>query len=355
MKTILNQQSSSNSATADLNAIKVVLPGIVQPEGFLIEKLSIPAPGAGQVLIKVEATGISFAEQSMRRARYPGQPSFPFVPGYDLAGTVTVCGEGVDADWLGKRVAALTKTGGWASHVIAEVGVLLNVPLNVDPAEAESLVVNGITAWQMLHRAVKLKSGDTILVHGVNGGVGTILTQLAQLDGLRIIGMASARHHQVLREKGIEPVDYHDSNWDKVVRKLAPEGVAAVFDNIGGETAERSFRLIKKGGKLVCMAISSELNSTRSLWLPFIYLIAKVLWWKVFPNGKDATFYNIWAGKGSIKFMTDMTADYDQLMALVQAGKLKPQIAARYPLSEIVTAMKFAESRTAYGKVILLP
>jgi NADPH:quinone reductase-like Zn-dependent oxidoreductase len=145
----------------------------------------------------------------MRRGRYPGQPKFPFVPGYDVVGTVSGLGAGVDPALLGRRVAAITKTGGWATHMVLAAADLTAVPEGVDPAEAETVVVNGVTAWQMLHRTAKVKPGQTILVHGANGGVGTTLVQLALHHGVRVIGTASPRHHQALRELDVIPLDYN--------------------------------------------------------------------------------------------------------------------------------------------------
>ena len=131
----------------------------------------------------------------MRRAKYYDQPPFPFVPGYDLVGTVIEVGEETDRTLVGTRVAALTKTGGWSSHIILDAADLVAVPAALDPAEAETFVVNGITAWQMLHRKARVRAGQTILVHGANGGVGSVLVQLAHVAGVKVIGTASARHH----------------------------------------------------------------------------------------------------------------------------------------------------------------
>src|SRR5579872_852015 len=132
--------------------VEVVLPGIVEPDGLEVRRGPVPTPGPGQVLVRMEATGVSFAEQQMRRGRYYDQPPFPFVPGYDVVGTVQAAGREVERDLIGARVAALTKTGGWASHVVLDAADVVEVPEGLGAAEAETAVVNGITAWQMLHR-----------------------------------------------------------------------------------------------------------------------------------------------------------------------------------------------------------
>jgi NADPH:quinone reductase-like Zn-dependent oxidoreductase len=350
-----NHQNVKPLEQNSFNTTEVIMPGIVEPEGFVVRTRVLNNPAAGQVSVKVEASGISFAEQSMRRGRYYEQPKFPFVPGYDLVGTVVATGPGVDLSLLGKRVAALTKTGGWASYVLLSASDLLPVPDAVDPLEAETLIVSGITAWQMLHEKARVKRGQTILVHGANGGVGTILTQLALHAGVRVIGTASPRHHEALRAQGVQPLDYNDIDLAGSVLKLAPGGVDAVFDHLGGASFARSFGLLAKGGVLVCYAIASALKDTGNILMPFLKVLAQLGWWNILPNGRKAYFYNIWAGKGSETFQGQLRESFAQLTTLLANGVLTPQIAARFPLSQVTAAMKLAESRTAYGKVVLVP
>ena len=346
--------NTENSLQTHFNNTEIVLPGIVDPSGLLIQNRTLEKPALGQAIVKVEASGISFAEQSMMLDRYPGQPKFPFVPGYDLVGTVVSVGSDKDSPLIGTRVAALTKSGGWSSYALLAVEDLLSVPDGIDPAEAETLVVNGITAWQMLHRTAKIKSGQTILVQGANGGVGTILVQLAQNAGVNI-GTSSPKHHEALRKQGAEPIDYNDKNLAESVRKIAPDGVDAVFDNVGGESVSRSFGLLKRGGILVCYAIASAIRGKKPMLMLFIALFLKTLWLNIMPNGRRATFYNIWSGKGSKKFRLQLNEDFAQVLKLLQKGVLKAKIAAKFPLTKVVEAMELAQSKTAYGKVILIP
>lgn len=138
---------------------EIVLPGVVEPDGLVVRERPIPTPGEGQALVEMQATGVSFGEQGMRRNRYPGQPKFPFKLGYDLVGVVTAVGPKVDPGLVGRRVAAVTKIGGWTTHALLEARTLVPIPGGVDAAEAETVVLNGITAWQMLHRKAA-SSGD---------------------------------------------------------------------------------------------------------------------------------------------------------------------------------------------------
>src|SRR3954471_776273 len=185
---------------------EIVLPGLVEPDGLRVEHRELPRPGAGEALVRVEASGVSFAEQQMRRGRYYDQPPFPFVPGYDVVGRVDATGAGVDPGLTGRRVAVLTKVGGWASHVLAQARDAVEGPEGLTAEQAETVVVSGITAWQMLHRRAGVRAGQTILVHGASGGVGSVLAQLALAAGATVIGTASARNHDALRAAGVVPI-----------------------------------------------------------------------------------------------------------------------------------------------------
>ena len=146
-ETSMNDPQASTSTPM---LTEIVLPGLVGPESLSINQRPVPTPGEGQALVEMLATGVSFAEKGMRRNRYPGQPKFPFVLGYDLVGVVTDVGAKVDPALIGQRVAAVMKTGAWSTHCLVNARDLVPVPDGLDAGEAETLVVNGITAWQML-------------------------------------------------------------------------------------------------------------------------------------------------------------------------------------------------------------
>ncbi|MFJ3803664.1 medium chain dehydrogenase/reductase family protein [Streptomyces sp. NPDC090088] len=337
--------------------VEVVLPGVVEPEGLRIQQREIPAPGPGQIVVRMEATGVSFAEQQMRRGRYYDQPPFPFVPGYDLVGTVLTAGEGVTPGLVGRRVAALVKVGGWASHVVLDAADAVEVPAGVGAAEAETLVVNGITAWQMLHRKARVRSGGTVLVHGANGGVGTVLVQLARAAGLKVIGTASARHHEALRELGVTPVDYRAEDVPARVRELAPGGVDAVFDHLGGRSVVDSWRLLAPGGTLVSYGSATTRDDSGSKQLPVLKILGRVWLWNALPNGRHAYFFNIWEGRALRKdrFRARLGTDLTQVFQALQRGDVAARVAARLPLTRAAEALRLAESGTVAGKVVLVP
>lgn len=340
-----------------MNATEVVLPGLVEPAGLQVRVRDLPAPGEGQVVLRMEATGVSFAEQQMRRGKYYEQPRFPFVPGYDLVGTVVGTGPGVNPALRSHRFAAVTKIGAWASHVVVDAADLVPVPDGIESAAAETVLVNGITAWQMMHRTARVKRGGTIVVLGANGGVGSILVQLARHNGIEVIGTASARNQDAVRALGATPVDYRDPHMYAKIRELAPDGVDAVFDHVGGEGHRESWKLLRRGGTLVSYGTAATKNEDGNGLLPVLKLFGRLTMWNLLPNGRNATFYNFWAGKrfrpGT--FRARLREDLTQVFRLVESGALKPQIAARIPLPEAAAALELAESRTVIGKVVIVP
>ncbi|MFF9280442.1 medium chain dehydrogenase/reductase family protein [Streptomyces griseosporeus] len=337
--------------------VEVVLPGKVEPEDLQIRQRPVPSPAPGQVVVRMEATGVSFAEQQMRRGRYYDQPPFPFVPGYDLVGTVSATGDGVPAGLAGTRVAVLLKVGGWASHVVVDAADVVPVPDGISAAEAETVVINGITAWQMLHRKARVRAGQTVLVHGANGGVGSVLVQLAHAAGAHVIGTASARHHAALRAQGVTPIDYRTEDIPARVRELAPGGVHAVFDHVGGRSIVDSWHLLAPGGTLVSYGSASTRDDEGSKQWPVLKLLGRVWLWNTLPNGRRAYFFNVWAGRAlsRSRFRARLRADLTEVFEALRRGDITARIAAELPLAQAAEAMRLAESGTVAGKVVLHP
>jgi NADPH2:quinone reductase len=340
-----------------MNATEIVLPAAVEPEELQVRTRELPDMGPQQAVVRVEATGVSFAEQQMRRGKYYDQPPFPFVPGYDLVGTVERVGNRANGGIaVGQRVAALTKTGGWADHVVLDAAELVPVPNGVDAAAAETVVVNGVTAWRMLHRSARVQAGQTIVVLGAAGGVGSTLVQLARHAGIRVIGTAGPDAQQRVRELGAIPVDYRGEDVPARVRELAPDGVAAVFDHVGGPGITDSWRMLAPGGTLVSYGTASTRDAPGNPRLPVLKLFARLWLWNVLPNGRRATFFNLWAGaRKRDRFRADLRHDLGEVLRLLHDGAITAQIARRFPLRDAGEALRYAEQGGIVGKVVLEP
>ena len=318
------------------------------PEVLETHRRELPAPGPGQVVVRVEAAGVAFSEVQMLKGRYFGQPKFPFVPGYDLVGEVEGVGEGVDREMVGTRVAALTETGAWAESVALDAKDAAPVPDGLDPADAVAAVTNGVTAWQMLHRAASVRPGQTVLVHGASGGVGTLLVQLARLAGADVIGTASARKHGYVRSLGAVPVDYRDDVPARV-REISLGGVDAVFDHVGGPGLVDSYKMLRRGGTMVTYGSASTLDGAGHWIRPYLPIFARVLRWTATPDGKKATFYYV---KRWPRFFRE---DLAAVLALLAEGKIEAHAATRMPLEKASEALGFLSSGEASGKVVLVP
>lgn len=342
--------------TATAHAIEVVLPHRVEPDGLVVRAATPAPPQPGQVTLRMVATGVSFAEQQMRKGKYVDQPRFPFVPGYDVVGTVEAVGAGVDASLLGRRVAAVTKIGAWATLVTVPASDLLEVPDDLDATVVEPVLVNGITAWQMLHDVARVRSGSTIVVLGANGGVGSLLVQLAAHAGMRVIGTASTAHHDAVRAMGAEVVDRTADDLHDRIAALAPGGVDAVFDHVGGAALADSWRLLARGGVLVSYGTASTKDVPGNAQLPIVASILRLTAWSLRPGGRRGRFYNLWAGRRSrARYVARQQRALSSVLELVRAGVVRPSVAARVPLSRIAHAVELAESGTVTGKVVVVP
>ena len=338
-----------------MQATEIVLPGIGDPESLQITTHELGAPGPGQALVRVEATGVSFAEQQMLRGKYYDQPPFPFVPGYDLVGVVAQPGAGAPS--AGQRVAALTKTGGWASYVLLDAADLVPVPDGVDASAAETVIVNGVTAWRMLHRTARVRRGQTIVVLGAAGGVGSTLVQLARDAGVHVIGTAGPAQQDRVRELGATPIDYRNEDVAARVHELAPVGVAAVFDHIGGPGILDSWQMLARDGTLVSYGTASTLDQPGNPRVPVLKLLARLLAWNALPNGRHAHFFNLWAGQRlrPRHYRAQLTSDLSRVLDLLADGTIAPQIAREFPLTDAAAALRYAKAGGITGKILLIP
>ena len=316
----------------------------------VVEEVVLPEPGPGEVRVKVLATSACFTDTMIRKGVYRDvKEKPPFSPGYDVVGVVDNLGAGVTRLQVGQMVADLTVTGAYSEYICRPESSLVPVPAGLDPAEAVSLVLSYVTAYQMLHRSARVQRGQSILVHGAGGAVGTALLQLGKLLDLEMYGTASKPKHELVAGLGATPIDYRSEDFAERVRELTGDGVDAAFDAIGGDNFERSFKSLKRGGMLVAYGFYNDaMGKGGNVPIEFM----KVALWNILPNGRSTTFYSIGAlcKKCPDWFHEDLT----ELFNLLAQGKIKPVIAERMGLAEAARAHELIEQAAVQGKIVLM-
>jgi NADPH:quinone reductase-like Zn-dependent oxidoreductase len=320
------------------------------PEVLKLVEEDLPQLSSGQVRVKVLAAGVAFADILMRHGLYPNQPPFPFTPGYDVVGDIDAIGDRVENFRVGQRVAALTMTGGYSQFTIVPAIHLVPVPNNLDPGDAVALVLNYVTAYQMMHRIARLHSGQSMLVHSAAGGVGTAALQLGQILGLKMFGTASKSKHSVISASGAVPIDYRTEKFVDRIHQLAPDGLDCVLDPIGGPQWWHSYTCLKRGGTLVCYGVQAAVSKGKLTAGAGFALLGLM---KFIPDGKKATWYNVTTLRD--QHPEQFREDLLKLFELLAARQIQPVIAGRFSLKEAARANALLESAQLSGKLVLLP
>jgi len=320
------------------------------PEVLKLVEEDLPQPSSDQVRVKVLAAGVAFADILMRHGLYPGQPPFPFAPGYDIVGDIDAVGERVENFRVGQRVAALIMTGGYSQFSVVPAIHLVPVPDGLDPAEAVALVLNYVTAYQMMHRVAQLRPGQSMLVHSAAGGVGTAALQLGKVIGLTMFGTASKSKHELVSGLGAVPIDYRSENFVDRIHQLAPGGVDCVLDPIGGPQWWDSYRCLKRGGTLVCYGVQAAVSKGQLTAGAGFALLGLM---KLLPDGKKATWYNVKSLRD--QHPEQFREDLSKLFELLSTRQIEPVIAGRFPLNEAARANAMLETAQLTGKLVLLP
>jgi NADPH:quinone reductase-like Zn-dependent oxidoreductase len=326
---------------------RVVLTALGGPEVLKVIEDDVRDPGSNEVRIRILATGVAFADVLMRRGLYSGVPPLPYSPGYDIVGVVESCGPGVSSWKPGDSVAALTWIGGYSRYIVVSESELVRVPAGLDAAEAVSLVLNYTTAYQLIHRIAKLRPGESMLIHGAAGGVGTAALQLGSLlGGLKMFGTASKAKHDLVAALGGIPIDYRSEDFGE-----RASGVNAVFDPVGGPNWLRSYRALGKGGRLVGYGMSAAVEGGRrniALAAASFALLAVL---GLLP-GKSARWYNITTEKK--KHPEWFREDLSRLLAMLRERSISPVVAERLPLGGAGRAHEMLERASVSGKIVLL-
>jgi NADPH:quinone reductase-like Zn-dependent oxidoreductase len=295
------------------------------PEVLRYEDAPRPEAGPGEVLIRVHAAGVNPVDWKVRAgfAKNRLKYKMPFIPGWDLSGVVEAVGSGISRLQVGDEVYSrpdIARDGSYAEYIVVKESEVGLKPRSIDHVHAAAVPLAALTAWQALIDAAKLSAGQTVLIHGAAGGVGSFAVQLAKIKGARVIGTASQKNHDYLRSLGAdETIDYNTTRFEDHV-----QNVDAVLDTITGETADRSYPVIKKGGVYV------------SILAP--------------PSADKASAYGV---RVAHTFVQPSVEQLDEIRKLIDSGKLKIIVEKAFPLAEARAAQELNALGHTRGKIVL--
>jgi NADPH:quinone reductase-like Zn-dependent oxidoreductase len=328
----------------------VWIPKAGPPEILEVRDGPDPVPRDGDVLIRVRASGINFADVSARMGFYPDAPPTPCVVGYEVSGVVE---RGAGELEQGQRVLALARFGGYAEAVAVPAAQVFPMPDGMSFEEAAAIPVNYVTAVLMLHHFANVKAGETVLVHAAAGGVGMAAIQLCKARGADVIGTASASKHQILRDAGVKgAIDYRTEDFEAGVKRLTNgRGVDIVLDATGA--FRKSYRCLAPLGRLICFGLSAASAGTEPSRLRALTAILKVPFFhpiKLMNDNKAVIGVNL----GHLWDHMDMLRrEMTELLAGYGDGRIRPVVGKTFPLTEAAAAHRYMQERQNVGKVVL--
>jgi NADPH:quinone reductase-like Zn-dependent oxidoreductase len=328
------------------------------PEVLVEREVSYPAPRPGEVHLRVEAAGVNFADLLMRAGLYSTVPSLPYSPGFEVAGTVAQTGAQVTGWQAGDRAVALLRNGGYAHDVVLPAAQLSRYPDALSPAEAAAIPVVFLTAWVCLFETGHVRPGETALILGAGGGVGTAATQLAVRAGLRIVGTAGdeRKRHFVVNELGADACFDSRGNWETAVeRHLGPRAVDIALDPVGGSATVSCRRLLAPLGRLVFYGLSEALPGRRRAWLR----VARA--WLRTPRFHPLSLVEPNIGMFGVHLLhlgkkeRILQPALSQIFRGVSGGELRPILDRTFPLDGegAIQAHRYLHERRNLGKIVL--
>lgn len=322
---------------------------------FEIREKEKPQPKSNQILIKVDAFGLNFADVMARIGLYKAAPPLPAVLGYDVVGTISEIGDEVKHVKVGDRVTALTRFGGYAEYAIAESNVVFKIPELLAPGIAVALATQYSTAYYLSSTIANLQENDKVLIHAAAGGVGTALTQMALHKKCLVFGTCSSNKKiDYLKKNGVHfPINYKLEDFEVAIRKIiGKEGLDVIFDPVGGKSVKKGFRLLGAGGRICSFGISSMNNATNifgklkvvsqfGLFHPLQFLSQSkgIIGTNILKVGEDKPHKIANAMEAVIQM------NHDKIIA--------PFIGGEYSINELAEAHQFLESRKSMGKIVV--
>jgi len=329
------------------------------PEVLEVREAPDPEPKSGEVRIRVEASGVNFADILGRMGLYPDLPPMPVVPGYEVGGRIDAVGSGVANDWVGRDILAVTRFGGYADTVCVPLIQIFVRPPGMSASQAAAIPVNYFTAWQLVVVMGGLKRNETVLIHSAGGGVGIAATQIAKHIGAQVIGTASTAKHAELRALGVDQlIDYRAEDFETRTREITKgRGVELILDAVGGESWKKGYRVLAPTGRLGMFGISAAASGKERNMIGMLALLARMPWFQFNPlalmNANKGVFgVNLGHLWGEIDRQREWA---DRLLELWAQGVVKPKIAKSFPFAEAAKAHHFIQDRQNIGKVLLVP
>lgn len=316
----------------------------------------VPGPlRAGEVLVRVRACGLNFADLMGRQGLYDRLPSPPTTLGMECSGTVEQLGEGVTDRQVGDKVMVLNRSGLWQELVTVQANHTYIMPEGMSFEEAAAFLVTYITAYMIIFDCGNLRPNQNILVHMAAGGVGTAAVQLCKtVDNVTIFGTASTAKHEFLKESGVaHPIDYRTADYVEEVRKISPKGVDIVLDPLGGSDTCKAFNLLKPMGKLVIYGSANLLTGQKKN----LMALAKT-WWNQFSinamqllhSNKSVSGFHIGYLDEEVELISGVVT---KLVELYKQGKIKPKVDSVWHFEQVGDAMRQMQEKKNVGKVIL--
>ncbi len=330
------------------------------PNVLEVEQLPDPQPKAGEVLIRVKAIGVNFADLLQRMGLYPGVPKPPFVPGLEIAGVIEKVADGLrqtEGERLGPgdAVIALTDCNAYAEWIVVPAKQVYQLPPGMRFEDAAAIAVNYLTAYHSMFVMGNLQPGDRILIHGAAGGVGVAAVQLAHGHKLVTFGTAGPTKQEFLRKIGVDhAIDYHKSDFVEVVRKFAPDGIEMVMDPIGGRSLARSRQCLGPTGRLVVFGLAEAAGTSgrRNLIRALKALVQTPRFHPLKLMSENLTVIGVSMGRLASRGAL-LRHEMAQIFRMYGEGKIRPVLAKTFPLDQAAAAHQFIHDRKNIGKVIL--
>ncbi|MDX2454067.1 medium chain dehydrogenase/reductase family protein [Desulfosarcina sp.] len=335
---------------------QIVITKYGDPDVLKIQERKDPQPSAEEVLIKVKAIGVNFADILARKGLYPDAPKPPCVVGYEVSGTVESAGPGVDASIVGQSVVALTRFNGYSDRVCVPEKAVFTIPESLDFEHAAAIPLNYLTAYQLLYVMGGLKKGESVLIHNAGGGVGLAALDISLHLEATTYGTSSVGKHSFLMERGLNyPIDYRNQDFlSSIMNLTGGKGVEMVLDPIGGNNWKKSYKALRPTGRLGLFGVSTVTDSTMGRVFQFIKLIAQT------PRYNPLRLMNANKGVFGVNLghmwneRDKISGWMQEILKGVEKGWVRPHVDRTFRFEQAGKAHRYIEARKNIGKIVLV-